>query len=168
MLRKLFVIQFRRQLQSIPVRLYQTAEHLMVAAPMPGLEPEDIVVNIIRDRVTIRGIERGPGQYRRDLLREEWTTGPYYREVTLPQPVDGSLTNATYGNGVLVLVMPKRDHRKPTIPAEFQLQAIESIRGERIGHSGSAIRPTTTEEHRRRKHNPTRQHHTAMNTTAHS
>ena len=68
-----------------------------MAAPMPGLEAGDISVNISGAAVTIRGEERGAGQHERDLLLEEWSIGPYYREVSLPQAVDGSLANATYG-----------------------------------------------------------------------
>ena len=33
------------------------------------------------------------------MLVEEWRIGPYEREVSLPQPFDGRLTNATYGSG---------------------------------------------------------------------
>ncbi len=68
--------------------------------------------------------------------------------MTLPQPVSGVLTNATYGNGVLVLAMPiLKDNQQPA-RVEFKLEAISPTHGERIGHTGSAIRPTTTDEHR--------------------
>ena len=73
---------------------------------MPGLEPQDIAIIINGDRVTMRGASRGPRQEQPELLVSEWTIGPYYREVSLPQPVNGVLTNATYENGVLVLSMP--------------------------------------------------------------
>ena len=137
----------KRGPQTLPVRLYQSEEHIMLAAPIPGLEPEDISLTISEDRVTIRGEERGPGQHERDLILEEWSIGPYYREVSLPNPVDGSLTNATYGNGVLVLSMPKLKPGQPGVPANFQLQPIEATRGERVGHSGKEIHPKTTLEH---------------------
>jgi hypothetical protein len=78
----------------------------MVAGPMPGLEPEDISVAITDPRVTIRGMERGPGQHEHDLLLAEWTIGPYYREVFLPQPVDVPLANVTYGTGCSSLRCP--------------------------------------------------------------
>ncbi len=75
---------------------------------------------------------------------------PYYREITLAQPVNGALTNATYGNGILVLAMPKLDQGQPGAKVEFRLQAIgATIYGERVGHSGSIITPTTTWEHQR-------------------
>jgi HSP20 family protein len=35
--------------QHIPVKVYRTDERLMVAVPMPGLEPENIVVEVTAD-----------------------------------------------------------------------------------------------------------------------
>jgi hypothetical protein len=58
---------------------------------MPGLEPQDITVIISGNRVTIRGAYRGSRQHQPEILISEWTIGPYYREVVLPQPVDGAL-----------------------------------------------------------------------------
>jgi HSP20 family protein len=143
----------------IPVRVYQTDDRIMMAAPLPGLEPEDISVTIAGARVTIRGKERGPGQHERDLLLAEWTVGPYYREVLLPQAVDGALTNVTYGNGVLVLAMPKLERGQPEKEIELKLQPIgATTHGERVGHSGSTISPTTTAEHQR-KHEAERKSH---------
>jgi HSP20 family protein len=130
-----------RESQTVPVRVYQSDEHIMLAAPMPGLEAADISIYVSQNHVTIRGEERGPGQHQRDLVVEEWTIGPYYRKISLPQDVDGSLTNATYGNGVLVLSMPKSKTGQTGSGANFQLQPIEATRGERVGHAGKEIHP---------------------------
>lgn len=129
-----------REAQTVPVRIYQSGNHLMVAAPMPGLAPQDISVSIVDHRISIRGEERGPRQDNLELLIEEWSIGPYFREIALEQAVDGALTNATYGNGVLVLAMPKA-HDVRGVDAEFTLEPISATRGERIGHTGSAINP---------------------------
>jgi HSP20 family protein len=115
-----------------------------LAAPVAGLEPGDITVAIEGKRVTIQGKERGPHQHDLDLLKAEWTIGPFFREVVLPKNVDGSLANATYGNGVLVLTMPKANGREKPTRTEFTLEAIEPTRGERIGHVGHKIQNTTT------------------------
>jgi HSP20 family protein len=138
-----------RQEQLVPVRMYQGDDRLMVAAPMPGLEPENISVIIRGDTVTIRGEYRGPHQEDRDLLIAEWATGPYYRELQLPQPVDGARTNATYGNGVLVLVMPKLAPGSGGHDGEFHLQVVTATRGERVGHAGRDLHDTSTEAHLR-------------------
>src|SRR5581483_2013092 len=116
-------------------RLYETEDRLMLAVPMPGLEPEDILVVIDGTRVTIHGAERGPHQHERRLLITEWTIGPYHRELDLPGPVDGPLTNATYDNGVLVLSMPKARTGAGTA-AEIRLEPVEATRGEHVGHVG--------------------------------
>jgi HSP20 family protein len=136
------------QKQALPVRMYQTKERLMLAAPMPGLEPSDISVTVEGDRIIIRGDERGPHQHERDMLIAEWTIGPYYREVDLIQPVNGALTNATYDNGVLVVSMPKMEPGQRGVPAEIQLEPVHATRGEHVGHTGRDIQPTSTEEHR--------------------
>ncbi len=138
--------------QKLPVRVYQSDDRIMIAAPMPGLEPEDIHVTVSGDKVTIRGEYRGPRQEERDLLIAEWAVGPYYREITLPQAVNGALANATFGNGVLVLALPKLQPGAQPALAEFQLEVIEAPRGERVGHAGRDLHPMTTEEHRRRAH----------------
>jgi hypothetical protein len=40
------------QSTTVPVRVYQIDDRIMVAAPLPGLEPEDITVTIAGPRVT--------------------------------------------------------------------------------------------------------------------
>jgi len=127
--------------QVLPVRVYQTADRVMVVAPMPGLEPQDIAVTVTGDRVIIWGEERGPHQRELPLLLAEWTIGPYHRELDLTQAVNGPLTNATYGNGVLVLSMPRMEGGQRGVPAEIRLDALEATRGERVGHVGRQARP---------------------------
>lgn len=128
--------------QRLPIRVYRSDERVMLAAPMPGLEPEDISVTIHDDRVVLHGEERGPGQHDLDLLVAEWSVGPYHREVELPAAVDGALANATYGNGVLVVSLPKAAGDSSTT-AHFQLRPIAATRGERVGHRGKHVAPTT-------------------------
>jgi HSP20 family protein len=126
-----------QQAQTVPVQVHQAEKRLVLAAPMPGLEPQDILVTISGDHVTIRGDARGSRQDQPEVLISEWTIGPYERAVVLPQPVDGVLTNATYGNGVLVLSMPTLAPGQQEGATEFRLDPITGTRGQRIGHSTS-------------------------------
>jgi HSP20 family protein len=140
-----------QQQQSVPVQMHQTPNLLVLAAPMPGLEPEDIAVTISGDRLTVWGEYRGSRHDQPEVLLSEWTIGPYYREVILPQPVNGELTNATYGNGVLVLSMPKLAPGAQGSATEFRLQALTDTRGQRVGHTGAHIEPTTTQARGQRR-----------------
>jgi HSP20 family protein len=141
-----------RPAQVLPVRLYQTEERIMLAAPMPGLEAENILVRIDGTRVIVHGEERGPHQRDVPLAIAEWSIGPYHREIDVAEPVDGSLTNATYGNGVLVLSMPKVSMGHLGASAEFRLITVAGGRGERVGHIGREAAPHSTEEHWEHKH----------------
>lgn len=136
--------------QTIPVQIHQSDDRIVLAAPMPGLEPQDITVTIAADRVTVRGEYRGSRQDAPEVIISEWTIGPYHREIVLPQPVNGPMTNATYGNGVLALSMPKLGQGAQGSYTEFKLEVVEATRGQRVGHTGSEMQPTTTQEHRQR------------------
>ena len=137
----------KKQAQHLPVRIYRSERQFALAAPLAGLEPEDIRISINGKHVTIHGNQRGPRQHGLDLVQAEWSIGPYHRDIDLPEAVNGSLANATYGNGVLVLTLPKANGSAKPIRTEFTLQAVRPTRGEHIGHVGHDIRPTTTREH---------------------
>lgn len=130
----------------LPVKMYQSPERLTVAAPMPGLEPSDIVVRVTDDgRLTVQGKRRGPRQLGMDLLMDEWTVGPYERELMLPCAVDAELADVTYGNGVLVIALPKAPQMRA---AHLLLESIGLARGQRVGSHGKNLTPFTTLEHR--------------------
>jgi HSP20 family protein len=130
------------------VNIYRTDDRIMIAAPLPGMEPSDIVVEVAAPaRVVLHGEFRGALTGQKEIVLEEWCAGGYHRELTPPAAVDGELANVTYGNGVLV-VLPFADQ---TRPARLTLQPLSPTRGERVGSAGHPVRPRTTEEHLRDK-----------------
>src|SRR5262245_52390945 len=139
------------QQQTVPVQVHQTDDLLVLAAPMPGLEPQDISICISDAQITIRGDYRGSRQDRPEVLISEWTIGPYYRQVVLPEAVNGELANATYGNGVLVLSMPVLESSQQGGVNEFRLEAVNDTYGQHIGHTGSERKPTTSRTRGRKK-----------------
>jgi HSP20 family protein len=133
----------------VPVKLYQSAERVTIAAPMPGLEPADILVRVTATgHLELHGKRRGPRQDEMTLLLDEWSVGPYERTLVLPCPVDGSLADVTYGNGVLVVALPKAVQ---TQTADLAMVAVGLARGQRVGSHGKSVTPTTTEAHRQAK-----------------
>jgi hypothetical protein len=71
--------------------------------------------------------------------------------VELPEPVNGGLANATYGNGVLVLVLPKLEPGQPSVDVELRLEVDRPPHGTRVGHTGRERQRTTTAEHLRKR-----------------
>jgi HSP20 family protein len=128
--------------QQVPVNIYIAEGRIIVAAPMPGLEAGNIRVTVRADQsVELTGSIRGVRQEYKPYLHREWEAGPYQRTVRLPQPVDGTLANVTYGNGVVVAVLPTVPVGEPTRPFTVELQRIAPTRGCRAGHAGRDRHP---------------------------
>jgi HSP20 family protein len=128
---------------SVPVNVYANHGKLIVVAPMPGLEPENIVISIGGDTLAIHGERRGELQDGKDYLLHEWQVGPYLRAVKLPFPVDGTRANVTYNNGILTVAVPESDE---TVAHRIRLERISATRGEYHGFSGRSLRsPRVTE-----------------------
>ncbi len=136
------VEHMHEQMQHIPVNVYRTPERLMVTAPMPGLEPNNIVVEITDDgRIILHGDLRGRLKGVKELLLAEWSVGGYHRELTLSTAVNGACANVTYGNGVLTVALPISEQMRP---ARLTLARIAPTHGERkgnVGHPPQCVHP---------------------------
>src|SRR5216683_8351749 len=120
--------------QHIPVKIYRTDERLMIAAPMAGLEPENIQVEVTNEgRLILHGEQRAMLKEVKELLVDEWSVGVYHRELALPVPVNAACANVTYGNGVLMVALPISQQ---TLPARLTLERLAPTHGERKGNTG--------------------------------
>jgi HSP20 family protein len=119
---------------AVPINIFETDRELMVVAPMPGVDPEEISIDVTDDgKITLRARQQGVGQERIAHLMQEWSYGPYERTVDLPRSVDASRANVSYGNGVLSVTLPKAD---ATAPASLHLAKTGHARGVAVGHIG--------------------------------
>jgi HSP20 family molecular chaperone IbpA len=120
--------------QIVPANIYRTDDRVMVAAAMPGLHPDDIRISVGPGTLLkLQGDLRGALKDAKEIVCDEWTPGPYYRELELPEPVDGPRANVTYHNGVVVIALPVAAH---TAEADLRLTDGDSKDGERVGHRG--------------------------------
>ena len=93
-----------------------TAEAVEIYAFAPGLDPAKIEVSVDRGVLTITG-ERAKQEpekgHSRSYYSRERFIGGFRRAVTLPEEVDASRVEATYRDGVLRIVAPRREGMKP-------------------------------------------------------
>ena len=125
--------------QHVPLKVYRSDKRITVAAPMPGLEPSDISVEVTGEGLfTLRGELRGVQKDVNEQLVNEWDVGGYYREYQFPEGVDATLANLTFANGVLVAAFPLSD---TTRPAKLTLHDVGRTEGQRVAHAGQDIEP---------------------------
>ncbi len=127
-------MQEQVKVQQIPVKVYRTSDRLMIAAPMPGLEPQDVLIQVTNNgHLILQGELRGMLKNIKELLIDEWSVGGYHRELALPNSVDGMRANVTYGNGVVVVVLPISNQ---TTAANLTLETVGPVRGQQVGNVG--------------------------------
>jgi HSP20 family protein len=82
---------------------------------VPGLETDDLEIEILNNTVTIRGQYKPTEEDSKYLLRE-LPVGPFSRVMALPTPLDPAKAKANLKNGILTLQIPKAEaHRPKTI-----------------------------------------------------
>ena len=91
------------------VDVSETDSEIVVSAELPGLDDEDIEVNLARGLLTISGEKKQEKEKKgRNYYRVERSYGSFQRSVALPAEVDTSKVDAVFKKGVLTVTLPKK------------------------------------------------------------
>lgn len=96
------------------IELFDRGGALLLRAHVPGIDPANLAIRLSEDRLTLRGASRqgragGTEQARRVASRFEAFT----RRLRLPCRVVPEEASATYREGILEIVLPKRKAEPP-------------------------------------------------------
>ena len=79
----------------------------IVRADLPGLDKNDVKVEVTDDGLTIRGERKQESEEKKEgYYRSERCYGSFYRLIPLPEGVQGDRASASFKNGVLEVTMP--------------------------------------------------------------
>ncbi len=91
------------------VDVQETDKEVVITAELPGMDKKNIELNVTADRVEIKA------QKREETIKEKEGFKAYgrqyagfYRSVLLPAAVESDNAKATYKNGILEVLLPKR------------------------------------------------------------
>lgn len=91
-------------------------EAYTISALVPGIEADEINVEILKNTVSIRGEFNEDEENEKDkLLVSELPVGRFRRELTLPTAMDSSKADASLKNGVFTLRVPKAEVDRPKV-----------------------------------------------------
>ncbi|WP_291317472.1 Hsp20/alpha crystallin family protein [Desulfuromonas sp.] len=93
------------------VDIFETNEGLTMKADLPGVNKEDLTIDIDRDLLTLKA-ETKP-QPKGEAIRKEFELRGYFRQFQLPDEIDAGKVSADLKNGVLTLDLPKAEAAKP-------------------------------------------------------
>jgi HSP20 family protein len=86
--------------QHVPVNVYETTDALVVVAPLPAVQPQDVTVDLTPGRLRLTARLRSAAP--KDYLVHEWEYGGYERELDLPTGFGGGV-EASLANGQLAV-----------------------------------------------------------------
>jgi HSP20 family protein len=96
------------------VDIFETEHELIVKADLPDVDPKDLDIRVENNILTIRGERKFEKKVSEDkYLRVERAYGSFSRSFSLANTVNPEGIKAEYQNGVLTLVVPKREEAKP-------------------------------------------------------
>ena len=88
-------------------------EAYLVAALIPGVEADDINIEVLNNTVSIRGEFKTADNGDNKFLTCELPVGRFSRVITLPTALDPSKAEASLKNGVFSLRVPKAEAHRP-------------------------------------------------------
>jgi HSP20 family protein len=104
----------RRGTWSPSVDIAETEQEIVVSADLPGLNKEDIRVNVQNNALTFSGERKQETKSEgSNYHRLERSYGFFSRSFTLPATVKADGIQAAYKDGVLRLTLPKVEEAKP-------------------------------------------------------
>ncbi|MBF0096046.1 MAG: Hsp20/alpha crystallin family protein [Magnetococcales bacterium] len=104
------------------VDVREEEDRLVLQADLPGVEQKDIKLHVENNQLTISGERKWDETQKRDNYhRIERMYGSFSRTFQLGHNTNPEKIQAAYKNGVLEVVLPKREEAKPrTIQIQIQ------------------------------------------------
>jgi HSP20 family protein len=97
-----------------PVDIYETEDAFVLEAELPGFTTEDLDIELVENRLTLRGERKAPSEVKEEQYRRhERAYGRFERSFLLPAVIDRDKVTAEMHHGVLTLRLAKSDLAKP-------------------------------------------------------
>ena len=99
--------------RALPVDVQATDDAFIITAGVPGLNAENLKLEVLGDTVTLQGEVAAPEAENGNWLLRERRFGAFARTLVLPVAVDGAAAEASIDNGLLTVRLPKAEESKP-------------------------------------------------------
>lgn len=97
-----------------PMNITQDDDNFYLRAEVPGIEPNELSISAVRNRVSLAGKREIQREHERvSYHRKERAGGSFNRTVTLPTEIEAERVDARYADGILTLTLPKAEETKP-------------------------------------------------------
>jgi HSP20 family protein len=104
------------------VDIAETADEVLVTAEVPGIDREQLEVEVTPESLSLRAERRAESEEEgTSFRRRERVWGRYERTVPLPAEVLSDKAEAKLEDGVLRIRIPKTETAKPEVPTKVKV-----------------------------------------------
>ncbi len=94
----------------------ETDNEVLVKVDLPGVNPDDIEISLSENILTIKGEKKKEEEEKKEnFYRMERYYGSFMRSIQLPCEIEEDKISATYKDGVLKIVLPKKPEEKKKV-----------------------------------------------------
>ena len=100
--------------QNMPaVNITEGKEDYKIEVAAPGFRKEDFKISLENNVLSISSEKEVENETKdENVLRREFSNSSFIRSFTLPESVNGNKIKATHNDGILSIVVPKKDEAK--------------------------------------------------------
>ncbi|MGQ4915512.1 MAG: Hsp20/alpha crystallin family protein [Candidatus Asgardarchaeia archaeon] len=82
---------------------------IIVTMEIPGVSKDDIKIQVYDNTLEVKAETKTKEEYKdKNVIRMERQHTGFYRKITLPEEVDFENAKASYENGILKIILPKK------------------------------------------------------------
>jgi HSP20 family protein len=98
---------------ALPIDVTERDGHLLIKAAVPGVDPNELQVQVEQNVLTIRGELKAETAEDEKVYRREISYGSFVRSLRLPDGYDVEKIEAEFKHGVVTIRVPKSEEQKP-------------------------------------------------------
>ncbi len=106
----------------IPANIAETGKDFRIEMMVPGFRKEDISISVQKNVLTVKSEGSKNGNEEVRYLSREFGVHPFERSFILSKHVDADAITAGFDNGILQIVLPKREEVVEKVPVQIEIQ----------------------------------------------
>ena len=112
-LQSVFTSNFNTGITLPKVNIKETADDFMVEMAVPGLKKSDFRLDLDNQVLSVSTETKEENEHKgENYTRREFGYSSFKRTFTLPESVNDEKINANYNDGILSILLPKREEAK--------------------------------------------------------
>ncbi|MBP6447106.1 MAG: Hsp20/alpha crystallin family protein [Saprospiraceae bacterium] len=106
------------------VNVSEDNENVVLEVAAPGLDKKDFNITVEKDQLIISATKEAQAEDKEEgkWTRKEFNYQSFKRSFHLSDKIETDKIEAEYNNGILKLVLPKKEEAKPNAPATIDIK----------------------------------------------